>query len=85
MLTLIAAWQAMEAAMRPRIVGEALQLIGEDPEVLKAMFDILETQKILEGEARITLMPAGDELLPKLLASESVVRSGSQKAPPPLR
>jgi regulator of protease activity HflC (stomatin/prohibitin superfamily) len=72
---------AKAAAMRPRIVGEALQEIGENPEVLRAMFDILETQKILEGEARITLVPASDELLPKLLAAESQ----SAPTPPPLR
>ena len=71
---------AKAAAMRPRIVGEALQEIGENPEVLRAMFDILETQKILEGEARITLVPAGDELLPKLLAAES-----RHSGPPPLK
>jgi hypothetical protein len=74
---------AKAAAMRPRIVGEALQLIGQDPAVLTAMFDILETQKILEGEARITLIPPGDELLPKLLAADASA-SASLK-PPPLR
>ena len=72
---------AKAAAMRPRIVGEALQAIGENPEVLKAMFDILETQKILEGDARITLVPEGDDLIPKLLAAES----RPSNTPPPLR
>src|SRR5213596_2800219 len=48
---------AKAAAMRPRIVGEALQRIAADRVVLDAMFDILETQKIIEGEARITLVP----------------------------
>jgi hypothetical protein len=38
--------------------------------VLDAMFDILETQKIIEGEARITLLPPKNELLPQLLAAE---------------
>ena len=62
---------AKAAAMRPRIVGEALQLIGQDDEVLRAMFNILEAQKIVEGEARITLVPPGNELLPTLLAAET--------------
>ncbi|MEO8351131.1 MAG: SPFH/Band 7/PHB domain protein, partial [Chthoniobacteraceae bacterium] len=73
---------AKAAAMRPQIVGAALQKIGEDEAVLKAMFEILETQKILEGDGQITLVPAGNGLLPKLLAAES-----SQSAavrPPPL-
>jgi len=33
------------------------------------MFEILETQKIIEGEARITLVPGGDGLLAELLAA----------------
>ncbi len=74
---------AKAAAMRPQIVGEALQKIGEDEAVLKAMFEILETQKILEGEARITMVPAGDELLPKLLAAESETQAAVR--PPPLK
>src|SRR5688500_13706632 len=36
---------AKAAAMRPRIVGEALQLIGQDEEVLRAMFNMLEARK----------------------------------------
>ena len=44
-------------AMRPMIVGAALQEISEDPEVANAMFEILETEKILEGKAGLTLLP----------------------------
>ena len=69
---------AKAAAMRPRIVGEALQRIASDSVVLGAMFDILETQKILEGKARITLLPAKNDLIPQLLAAES----GASKPPP---
>ena len=61
---------AKAAAMRPRIVGEALQRIAADRVVLDAMFDVLETQNIVEGEARITLLPPKNELLPQLLAAE---------------
>jgi regulator of protease activity HflC (stomatin/prohibitin superfamily) len=68
---------AKAAAMRPRIVGEALQRIAGDRVVLDAMFDILETQKIIEGEARITLLPLKNELLPQLLAAEG----GSSRPP----
>ena len=62
---------AKAAAMRPRIVGEALRKISADPVVFGAMFDILETQKIVEGKARITIIPPKSELLPQLLAAES--------------
>lgn len=72
---------AKAAAMRPRIVGEALQKIGQDPEVLNAMFEVLETQKIVEGEARITILPEKPELMAQLAAVET--RSG--KTPPPLK
>ncbi|MEI7955458.1 MAG: SPFH domain-containing protein, partial [Verrucomicrobiota bacterium] len=36
---------AKAAAIRPQIVGEALQRISEDNDVAEAMFEILETQK----------------------------------------
>ncbi len=72
---------AKAAATRPRIVGEALHRISADAEAFGAMFDILETQKILEGKARITLIPPKNELLPQLLAAEGE-RTGS---PPILR
>src|SRR6266704_193614 len=57
---------AKAAAMRPRIVGEALQKLSQDPEVAAALFEILETQKIIEGKARITLIPEKSGLLAQL-------------------
>ena len=50
---------AKAAALRPRIVGDALQRITRDPEVAKALFEVLEIQRILEGSAKVTLVPAG--------------------------
>ena len=60
---------AKAAAMRPRIVGEALNQVVSDPDVGAAMFEILETQKILDSKARITMVPEKSTLLPELLAS----------------
>ena len=60
---------ARAQAMRPLIVGTALQEIAADPEVAAAMFEILETQRLAEGQARITLVPEGAEMLPQLLAA----------------
>jgi hypothetical protein len=62
---------AKAAAMRPRIVGEALNKVAADPEVEAAMFEILEIQKIVDSKARITLIPEKGGILPELLASAS--------------
>ncbi len=56
-------------AMRPKIVGEALSRINADPEVAKAVFDVLEVERVLEGKAAITILPAGNELLGQLAAT----------------
>jgi hypothetical protein len=50
---------ARAAAMRPAIVGAALQTISQDKEVSSAMFEILENKRMLEGDVDITLMPPG--------------------------
>ena len=60
---------AKAAAIRPAVVGEALHRFSADPDVSSAMFEILEAQKIIEGEARITLLPKGNGVLGELLAS----------------
>jgi regulator of protease activity HflC (stomatin/prohibitin superfamily) len=60
---------AKAAAMRPRIVGEALNQVAADPDVESAMFAILEIQKIVDNKAKITLIPENNKLLPELLAS----------------
>src|SRR6516162_3889134 len=62
---------AKAAAMRPRIVGEALNQVAADPDVEAAMFEILEIQKLVESKARITLIPGHGGILPELLASSA--------------
>src|SRR5512140_3073536 len=54
---------AKAAAMRPRIVGTALQEIARDRDISRAMFDILEAQALIDGESEITLIPKGSETL----------------------
>jgi regulator of protease activity HflC (stomatin/prohibitin superfamily) len=61
---------AKAEAMRPSIVGAALNEIARDPEVAQALFEILETQRLTEGKVPITLVPAGNELMKQLLASQ---------------
>ncbi len=61
---------AKAAALRPRIIGAALQsILSEDKEVADAMFEILETQKLLEGKAKLTLVPPKSELLTQFLTA----------------
>lgn len=59
-------------AVRPQIVGAALQKISEDQAVAHALFEILETEKMLESKARITLVPSGNGLMSQLIAAETI-------------
>lgn len=68
---------AKAAAMRPRIVGNGLQEIALDSEIFKALFDILEAQKIVEGEADITIVPRGSDLLREMVAASDKPASSS--------
>ena len=54
---------AEEAALKPKIVGQALQQIALDSEIMETLFDILETQRLIEGEANILLVPPGSAML----------------------
>ena len=71
---------AKAAAIRPEIVGASLQRIAREPELATAMFEILETQQIIEGEARITLLPRSDNLLGRLLAATARNEAPPQRA-----
>lgn len=62
-------------AVRPRLVGEALRQIGEDPEVVDTLFAVLETQEILKGTAEVIMMPTGAGILPALEAEREVPSS----------
>ena len=62
---------AKAGAIRPKIVGDALQEITKDAEVANAMFEILEMQKLLENKGKLTLLPTGHELLNQLIVAGS--------------
>jgi regulator of protease activity HflC (stomatin/prohibitin superfamily) len=74
---------ARAAAMRPAIVGAALQTISQDKEVSSAMFEILENKRMLEGEVEITLIPpgAGGSALGQFLEANSQAKF-DPSAPP---
>ncbi len=65
---------AKASAMRPQIVGKSLNEISKDPEIEAALFEILETQRLVEGGARVTLLPQGGELIANLLAAGGAKR-----------
>jgi regulator of protease activity HflC (stomatin/prohibitin superfamily) len=73
---------ARARAMRPQIVGAALTKIAEDPEVASAMFEILETQRLVEGQTQITLLPQRGELLSQFLASDTQTDTPQAAQPP---
>jgi hypothetical protein len=64
---------AKAAAIRPSTLGQALKEIAQDPVVASTLFDILETQKLLASNARLTLLAAGphSRILTDLLAAAS--------------
>ncbi len=69
---------AKATAMRPQIVGAALQKIGQDAEVSKIMFEILETEQMLASTSDLTYLPRGHELLKDLLVSTQDTVLGGQ-------
>ena len=63
---------AKASAIRPATLGGALQEIAKEPQVAQALFDVLETQKMLGSSAKLVLLPGGPHarVLSSLLAAE---------------
>jgi regulator of protease activity HflC (stomatin/prohibitin superfamily) len=66
---------ARASAMRPKIVGEALDKISANPEVSEALFKILEMENLVEGDSRLTLLPKDNELIKQLIGAETAVKT----------
>jgi regulator of protease activity HflC (stomatin/prohibitin superfamily) len=62
---------AKAAAIRPGTVGQAFQEIAREPAVAEALFDVLETQRIVASKARLSLLPGGPHgrMLANLMAA----------------
>jgi len=62
---------AKAAAIRPATLGQAFQEIAREPAVAEALFDVLETQRILAGKVRFSLLPGGahGRMLANLMAA----------------
>ena len=50
-------------------MGLALKKISQDPDIAHALFNVLETQNIIAGEASITLIPKNSGILGELVAA----------------
>ncbi len=64
---------AQATATRPKVVGEALEEICQDPAVANLMFELLEVENLLKSGAKVTLVPPGSntEMLKQLIAVRS--------------
>jgi hypothetical protein len=58
-------------AIRPSTLGQALKEIAQDPAVASALFEVLETQKLVDSNAQLILLAAGphNRVLTDLLAT----------------
>ena len=67
---------AKAAAIRPATLGQAFQEIAHEPAVSEALFEILETQRLLASGARLVLLPGGphSHTLAAFLAAESTAK-----------
>lgn len=55
---------AKAATTRPRIVGAALGEIAKDPTISSALFELLETQRLLQSEGlEVNVVPSGTQLI----------------------
>jgi regulator of protease activity HflC (stomatin/prohibitin superfamily) len=76
------------AAVRPAIVGKAMAEISADPEISSALFELLETQRIVESGANLTLIQGqstSNDLMTGLLASIPGNEAAAAPAKPPVK
>ena len=70
---------AEAAATRPRVVGEALNEIArEDPEVLAAVLEVMETEKLIESGAEVDVLPNDAQVLVSLGAAGAAAGAGAK-------
>jgi len=75
---------AHASAVRPYLVGTAIQEISQDKEILNAIFQIMETERMLDGDVDLTLIPPDkDNLLARLLAAEGGPEKSQGSLTPP--
>ena len=58
---------AEASAARPAVVGDTLNEIkGQDAEILDAVIDVMEIEKLLASEAKVDVLPEGASVLLQL-------------------
>jgi len=58
---------AEASTARPRVVGEALNAIAsDDPEILAAVLDVMETERLIKSGAPVEMLPAGASFIAEL-------------------
>ena len=58
---------AEASASRPQIVGQALnEISSDDPELLDAVLEVMEVDKLLESGARLDILPSSSNILLQL-------------------
>jgi hypothetical protein len=60
---------ARARSVRPQLIKETLNEVGQDREVLDAVFETLEVDRMLKSGAQLTLVPAARDTLSSFLAS----------------
>jgi len=80
---------AKAAVIRPATLREVFQEVASVPEVSEALFQILETQRIMASSGKLQLLPAGPHgrVLSTLLAADAsapVPPPAPKKGPPPV-
>lgn len=61
---------AKARSIRPQMIGQALREIGQDSDVLNAVYETLEVERLIHGDAEIALIPdQGNEMLVNLLSA----------------
>jgi regulator of protease activity HflC (stomatin/prohibitin superfamily) len=67
---------AKAATTRPRIVGAALGEIAKDPQISSALFELLETQRLLQSETlEVNVVPNGAQLIATVGGASALVGS----------
>ena len=76
---------AKAAVIRPATLREVFQDIAAVPDVSEALFQILETQRMMAGSGRVMLLPAGPHgrMLSTLLAADATAPAVAAKAAAP--
>lgn len=62
---------AKAAAIKPQIVGSALQEISKDKEVAEVLFEMLEIEKITQNKGSLVLLPKSNKILTDLISAQS--------------